>query len=288
MTVRSRVPSGMLALLAALLVMVTAPAWAKAPEPQPTKPDAKRITALEYVAIDATSGLTLVQFRAQERVPIASLTKIMTALVVIERGNLARKLQATPEAVAVEDYRDGLVAGKWYSREALVWSSLLQSGNDSATALAIDAGGGSLQAFYDAMNARARELGMTRTSYASASGLEDDLNLSTALDQAILARAALRNPVFARMVGTAFHTLPWPWPTVAKELRNHNKMVAAVPGTYGVKTGWTTRAGGCLAIAQRRGEREVIAVVLGSRGIWHDIELVLDRAFRKLERLPPG
>ena len=285
--VRSWPQTGVRALAVAALVGALLPtiAWAK-PKPAPKPPG---ISARAFVAIDAATGRTLLARSSTTRLPIASLTKVMTALVVIGRGDLDRKVRATPEAVNVEDFRDGLVPGKWYPREALLWSALSQSGNDSATALALDAGDGSLPAFYDLMNARARELGMTGTTYASASGLDDTTNLSTALDQAILARAALRDPTFAEIVGTRFHRTEWPYPTVAKELLNHNRMLASAPGTYGVKTGWTTAAGGCLTIAQRRDGRDVIAVILGStNSIWYDMPLLLDKAFAKLERLPAG
>jgi D-alanyl-D-alanine carboxypeptidase len=155
------------------------------------------------------------------------------------------------------------------------------SGNDSATALAIDGGGGSLARFYALMNERARKAGMTRTSYASASGLDDVHNLSTALDQATLARAALQNQIFAAIVATRRYTTKWAAPTYSKVWVNHNKMLSWAPGTYGVKTGWTTRAGGCLVVAQRRGGRAVIGVVLASPSIWADMDRLLDVAFAR-------
>ncbi len=240
-----------------------------------------RIAAPSYVAIDATSGSVIMGRNASTRRPIASLTKVMTALLVIERGDLQQRVRVTPRAVAVEDYREGLVVGRAYKRITLLWSSLLASANDSATALAIDAGGGSLDRFYAAMNARARSLGMARTTYASAAGLEDTRNLSTALDQARLARVALQNTLFARIVSSRAHRTRWAAPTYAKVWVNHNKMLSWAPGTYGVKTGWTTKAGGCLVIAQRRGDRAVIAVVLGSPSIWTDMATLLDRAFAR-------
>jgi D-alanyl-D-alanine carboxypeptidase (penicillin-binding protein 5/6) len=120
---------------------------------------------------------------------------------------------------------------------------------------------------------------MTRTTYASASGLDDVRNLSTALDQALLARTALQNRTFASIVGTARYVTRWAAPTYAKEWINHNRMLSSAPGTYGVKTGWTTRAGGCLIIAQRRGGRSVIGVVLDSKNIWSDMTILLDAAF---------
>jgi D-alanyl-D-alanine carboxypeptidase len=263
---------------AALLVAATL-LWADAAAARQAPP-APRITARAFVAIDAASGRVLVERRARARLPIASLTKVMTALLVIERGRLHEKVSVPQVATLVEPSKDDLVAGRRYRRLTLLWSALLASANDSAVALAWDAGGGSLQRFYDLMNARARELGLASTTYASASGLEDRRNLSTALDQALLARAALRNPLFARIVATERRVTRWAAPTVAKEWVNHNRMLTTYPGTYGVKTGWTTRAGGCLAVAVRRDGRDVIAVVLGSKGIWHDMPLVLERAFR--------
>ena len=206
----------------------------------------------------------------------------MTGLTVIERGDLRRRVVVTPAATSVEPYREGLVAGRAYTRETLLWSALLASGNDSATALAIDAGGGSLVGFYALANRKARALGMTSTTYASASGLDDVRNLSTALDQAVLARAALQNPLFAKIVSTRTHWTKWSAPTRAKLWVNHNKMLGTTPGTYGVKTGWTTRAGGCLVVAVRRGDRSVIGVVLASPSIWSDMTALLDVAFRRL------
>lgn len=237
------------------------------------------LTAQSYVAIDASNGRILVARGDEIRRPIASLTKVMTALVVIERGNLGARVRVPREAVTVEDFREGLVPGRRYRRSILLRSALMVSANDSATALAIDAGRGSLARFYALMNARAGSIGMSQTTYASSSGLDDVRNLSTALDQARLARAALQNPTFAAIVRTARYETPWSAPTYRKVWINHNKMLSSAPGTYGVKTGWTTRAGGCLIVAQRRGGRSVIGVVLHSKSIWSDMRTLLDTAF---------
>jgi D-alanyl-D-alanine carboxypeptidase len=235
------------------------------------------------VAVDAGSGRILVAREARTRRPIASLTKVMTALLTIERGGLEQRIAVTPEATQVEPTVEGLVPGRRYRRETLLWSALLVSSNDSATALAIDAGGGSLSGFYALANAKARALGMTDTTYASASGLDDVDNLSTALDQAVLARVALRNPTFARIVATRLHRTRWAAPTYAKVWVNHNKMLGTTPGTYGVKTGWTSRAGGCLIVALRRGQRAVIGVLLDSPSIWSDMGALMDAAFARDE-----
>ena len=213
------------------------------------------------------------------RRPIASLTKVMTALIVSERGALGKRVTVTPQAVDVEPSVEGLVPGRSYRRITLLYSALLVSSNDSATALAVDGGDGSLSRFYDLMNSRARSLGMTRTTYASASGLDDVHNRSTALDQARLARFALTDKWVRKIVDTRVYTTKWAAPTYAKEWVNHNKMLGATPGVFGVKTGWTTLAGGCLIIAEHRNGHDVIGVLLGSNSIWSDMGVLLDRAF---------
>ena len=268
------------ALFVLALVVVALPGTAvpaAGPKPRPQK-----VLAPSFVAIDAGSGRVLVARGETVRRPIASLTKVMTALVVIERGDLEGRVVVTPAATEVEPYNEGLVPGRSYLRETLLWSALLVSSNDSATALAIDAGGGSLANFYALANTKARSLGMTSTTYASPSGLDDVRNLSTALDQAVLARAALQNPTFAQIVATRTHWTKWAAPTRAKLWVNHNKMLGTTPGTYGVKTGWTSRAGGCLIVAVRRGDRSVIGVVLHSPSIWTDMSALLDMAFARL------
>ena len=242
-----------------------------------------KLTARAFIALDAGTGQILVARHERQPLPVASLTKIMTGLLVIEAGELARKVRVPAEATRVEPNLEGLRAGRWYVRKQLLYSALLESTNDTAETLAYGASGGSISRFYRLMNERARELGMTDTTYRSASGLNDDTNLSSARDQAIVARQALENPVFASIVRTRVRRVSWPPPTYAKEWVNHNKMLWTYEGTYGVKTGYTTLAGGCLAVAVRRGEHSVIAVVLGSDNIWADMPRLVDEAFARLE-----
>jgi D-alanyl-D-alanine carboxypeptidase (penicillin-binding protein 5/6) len=243
-----------------------------------------RLTAKSYVAIDAETGEVLVARHEERELPIASLTKMMTALIVIEDGQLDKKIQVPRVATLVEPNKEGLLAGRWYPRRLLLYSALMVSANDSAEALAFAAGDGSLKAFHRRMNAKARELGMAHTTYASASGLNDERNLSTAADQAIMARIALENPTFARAVATERKVVDWPPPTFKKEWLNHNRMLASYRGTYGVKTGYTSMAGGCLVAAVRRGGHDVIAVVLGSQNIWNDMPRLMDEALRRADR----
>jgi D-alanyl-D-alanine carboxypeptidase len=234
-----------------------------------------RISADSFVAVDAASGRVLVAKAEHVRHPIASLTKMMTALLVIEAGELRAKVRVPRVATSVEPSKDYLVAGRRYPRLMLLYSTLLGSNNDAAAALGYAGGGGSLDRFYERMTARARSLGMRDTTYRSASGLNDATNLSTAYDQAILGRFALRNSLLARIVRT------WrkAFPTYRKVYVNHNKMLSWYPGTIGLKTGWTTAAGGCLATAVQRNGHTVIAVILRSDAIWVDMPRLVKRAF---------
>jgi D-alanyl-D-alanine carboxypeptidase len=241
---------------------------------------ARRLSARSFVAIDGETGEVLLAYREHRRLPIASLTKIMTGLLVAEAGDLKREVTVTPWATRVEPNRDGLIAGHQYSRRLLLYSTLLASNNDAAEALGVDLGG-TAAGFYAAMNLRAEELGLTETRYASASGLEDLRNTSTALDQAVLLRSALDNPTFAKVAGTWRIQIPWEPPTGAKVYENHNKMLKSYAGTLAGKTGWTTKAKGCLAVAVERNGHRVIAVVLGADDIWHDMPILVDAALSR-------
>jgi D-alanyl-D-alanine carboxypeptidase len=242
-----------------------------------------KVKAVAYIAIDAGTGKILVARREHKTLPIASLTKVMTALLVIEDGKLGRKIRVERAATLVEPNKEGLLAGRWYQRRLLLFSALLVSANDSAEALAYAAGDGSIAAFYRRMNAKARQLGMTDTTYHSASGLDDEHNLSTAYDQALVARQALENPTFAKIVRTKRKVVDWPPPTYAKEWINHNRMLVSYPGTYGVKTGYTREAGACLIAAVRRDGHAVIAVILGSNAIWAEMPRLMDEAFARID-----
>ena len=242
-----------------------------------------KLTATAYIAIDAETGEVLARKHDRQTLPIASLTKVMTALLVIEDGELDAKIRVPRKATLVEPNREGLIANRWYPRRLLLYSALLESANDSADALAYGATRGDIERFYDRMNEHAQTLEMTDTTYHSASGLEDETNVSSARDQAILAREALENRTFARVVRTRRKMVDWPPPTYAKEWVNHNRLLVTYEGAYGVKTGYTRKAGACLLAAARRDGHSVIGVVLNSRNIWRDMPILLDEAFARLD-----
>jgi D-alanyl-D-alanine carboxypeptidase len=244
-------------------------------------PFAPALSAQSYLSIDLADGSVIYGRKPHARRPIASLTKIMTGVLTAERGDLARRVRVPAAATRVEPNKDDLRAGARYTRLLLLESALMISANDSAYALGYDLGGGNMDKFYGLMNGAAADLGMRDTHYASPNGLDDVRNRSSANDQAIVAWYALGDPTFRRIVGTRLKRVSWAAPVHAKDYRNHNKMLFGYRGTYGVKTGFTTKAGACLVVAVRRGDRNVIGVLLDSRDIWTDMPRLIDASLKR-------
>ncbi|HET9672368.1 MAG TPA: serine hydrolase [Actinomycetota bacterium] len=248
-------------------------------------PDALAVPPVEARAallLDLSAGQVLFERAAHDRVPIASLTKMMTALVVMERGRLDRVVRVDPAAVFDRgDYGAsstlGLRAGERISVRGLLGGLLLGSANDAAEALAIDAAG-SVDAFVDRMNDRARELGMRRTRFASPHGL-DDRGRSTAADLGRLIGAAMREPTFSRLVSrrvVAIRSAGRP----TRRIQNRNVLLWLYRGTTGGKTGFTSGAGFCLVATARREGRELAAIVLGGGDeVFSDAAALLDHGF---------
>ena len=234
------------------------------------------LTAQSYLSVNLANGAVIFARKPHEKRPIASLTKVMTGLLAAEQGNLSVKVRVPRAATQVEPTRDDLRAGGRYTRSMLLNSALMISANDAADTLGYDLGDGSMKRFYSLMNGAAHDLGMADTTYASANGLDDADNRSSANDQAIMAWYALGNRTFARVVSTKVKRVPWAAPIHVKEYRNHNRMLFGYKGTYGVKTGFTTAADACLVVAVRRGNRNVLGVLLGSNDIWADMPRLID------------
>ena len=243
------------------------------------------LTAQSYLSVNLANGAVIFARKPHEKRPIASLTKVMTGLLAAEQGNLSVKVRVPRAATQVEPTRDDLRAGGRYTRSMLLNSALMISANDAADTLGYDLGDGSMKRFYSLMNGAAHDLGMADTTYASANGLDDADNRSSANDQAIMAWYALGNRTFARVVSTKVKRVPWAAPIHVKEYRNHNRMLFGYRGTYGVKTGFTTAAGACLVVAVRRGNRNVLGVLLGSKDIWADMPRLI---YATLNTVPAG
>ena len=229
------------------------------------------------------NGAVIYAKEAHQRRPIASLTKVMTGLLTAEQGNLSVKVRVPVAATKVEPTRDDLRAGGRYTRRMLLNSALIISANDSAYTLGYDLGGGSMRRFYGLMNDAAGDLGMIDTHYASANGLNDKTNRSSANDQAIMAWYALGDPTFRKVVSTRVKRVPWAAPIHVKEYRNHNRMLFTYRGTYGVQDRlhrrrpapvWWSPSGA--------GNRNVLGVLLGSKDIWGDMPRLIDATLNKL------
>jgi D-alanyl-D-alanine carboxypeptidase (penicillin-binding protein 5/6) len=238
------------------------------------------VRAPSAILVDAGTGTVLWAKGARIRRPIASTTKIMTALVAMSRLRPHDVVVVPYEATRVEPFKEGLRRGERVAAWKLFYGLLLSSGNDTAVALAV-AAAGSRSRFLSLMNAKARQLGLRDTHFSSPSGLLDDGNYSTAWDLAALARYAMTNPRFRAVVRTKEKRVPWAAPVHAKLYRNHNKLLWRYPGADGVKTGWTTRAGGCLVASARRYGVRLIAVVLASPDIYGDAARLLDYGFAR-------
>jgi serine-type D-Ala-D-Ala carboxypeptidase (penicillin-binding protein 5/6) len=173
---------------------------------------------------------------------------------------------------------EGLRPGEKVEAWKLFYGTLLYSGNDSALALAIGAGG-TRSRFVALMNEKAKALGMKQTHFRSPSGVIDRDNYSTAWDMAALARYAMWNPRFRAVVRTRVKLVPWAPPTYAKEYVNKNHLIGSYPGANGVKTGWTTKAKHCLVASVRRNGVWLIAVVLGADDSYGDAKKLFAYGF---------
>jgi D-alanyl-D-alanine carboxypeptidase (penicillin-binding protein 5/6) len=251
------------------------------PEPVPD------VEAPSFVLADLDVGQVLVQKASGDIRPIASLTKLMTALLVLEAGHLDRIVRVHPDAVFDRgDYGAGsalgLRPGERISVRGLLAGLLLGSANDAAEALAIEASG-SVSAFVEEMNARARTLGMTQTRFASPHGL-DDGGRSSAADLLRLLRATLEIRFARDLMSSRSVTIPSA-SGPRRRIQNRNVMLWLYPGSFGVKTGYTSGARFCLIATARRRGRELVAIVLGGRDeVFADAAALLNHGFAAYER----
>ena len=236
------------------------------------------LAARGAVVLDSYTGRTLYGKNAEEPQFPASTTKIMTALLVIEAGDLEREVEITDEDARVGESSLNIRVGERYTRRQMLYGLMLKSANDVAHSLGRD-NAGSVGAFGLKMTLRARELGATATNFRNAHGLHDTQHFTTPHDLALIAWAAMQQPLFRQIVATLEH--PWVTSFSVHPLRNHNRLLTQFPGCIGVKTGYTYPAQQVLASAALRDNREVIAVIMHSDkpGIWEDSKLLLTYGF---------
>lgn len=242
------------------------------------------VSAKSAVLIEAESGRVLYQKNAFVRLPMASTTKIMTAIVAIENGDLGKTVTVAKEAVGVEGSSIYLQPNEKLTLEALVWALLLQSANDAATAIAIEVGG-SVEGFAKLMNEKAEELGLTATHFTNPHGLDDEDHYTSAYDLAKIAAYALHNETFKTICSTYKKTIPLRGDEGTRVLVNHNKLLRLYDGAIGVKTGFTKRSGRCLVGAAERDGLTLVSVTLCAPDDWNDHKEMLDFGFSHYERV---
>ena len=242
-------------------------------------PDPPEVTADAWIVYDHTYGEVLAELDADSRRSVASVTKILTALVVLENVSGNDLVTITDTAASVGESEIGLVAGEAaWTVEELVAALILRSANDAAVALAQHVGG-SVAGFAELMNQEATRLGVTDSNFVNPHGLDHADHYSSARDILRISVAAMENPALSRVAATRSFSLP---PTPEGESRvavNRNDLLATYPGTLGIKTGYTGRALQTLSAVAERDQRRVHVVVLGSQDHFADVTLLLDYAF---------
>jgi D-alanyl-D-alanine carboxypeptidase (penicillin-binding protein 5/6) len=234
---------------------------------------------------DLDTGQVLWRKDPTRVLPIASVTKMMTALVVADRVPDGAKVHITRQALAYQGSGVGVLPkNKWVGISAMLYGLMLPSGNDAAIALAQRASGdNSVATFVEQMNERAASMGLTCTRYSSPSGFVDRGNHSCAADLAVQARAVLDQPRLSRIVRHRSAILPFPIKGGKLYLYNHNPLLQRnYPGTLGIKTGFTDAAGRCLVAAVKRNGHRLGVVLLHSPDPGGQAVKLFDRGFRAL------
>ena len=240
---------------------------------------AVEVSARGAILMDGDTGQVLYEKNADEKSLIASTTKIMTALVSLEQGNLAEVVEIPAAAVGIEGSSMYLKTGEELTVEQLLYGMMLSSGNDAAMALALHIGG-SVEGFAEKMNEKARELGLQNAHFANPNGLDSEENYATARDLGKLAAAAMQNEEFRKVVSTKSCQFDGHY------LTNHNKLLWQYQGAVGVKTGFTKHAGRILVGAAEREGRRLISVTINAPNDWQDHKAMLDYGFSQYTRQP--
>lgn len=246
------------------------------------------LSAKSAALIDAESGDILFAKNASARLPMASTTKIVTALVAAELLPSEQIIRIPREAVGIEGSSVYLCENELLTVEQLLYALLLESANDAAAALAIRASG-SIEEFAKKCNEKAASLGLRDTNFTNPHGLYDENHYTTALDLALLTAEALKNPLIRKICASKTAKIPLgvtkeqPNGAGVRHLKNHNKMLSSYEGAIGVKTGFTKKSGRCLVSAAERDGLTLIAVTLNAPDDWRDHTAMLDFGFENYE-----
>jgi len=241
-------------------------------------------TATAAILIDGETGQILYEKNSHLHRPPASLTKILTAIIAIEEGNLQDRVKVSQRAVYQEGSSIYLEEGEELRLEELLYAILLASGNDASVAIAEHISG-SVEKFALLMNKKARDMGAISSNFLNPSGLPQAGHISTAYDLAMIMRYSLKNSVFSRIISTKTRTISWDNNEWGRGLRNHNKLLWSYEDITGGKTGYTKAAGRCLLASARKGDREVIAVVLNCPDDWLEVRNLLNYGLNNFKQV---
>lgn len=242
--------------------------------------------AQSMICIENSTDRVLAEKNAHCKLPMASTTKIVTAITVIDHCDDLERVVTVPDAaVGVEGSSIYLEKGEKCKIIDLLYGLMLQSGNDCAAALAITIGG-SIEKFADMMNDTAAKVGVTDSHFVTPHGLHHDEHYTTAYDLAKITSYAMKNATFAKIVATKRHTMPWQGRNYDRVILNKNKILSTFEGGDGVKTGFTKKAGRCLVSSATRDGMRVICVVLNCGPMFEDCSAIMERAFRDYKLTP--
>ena len=239
------------------------------------------LSAKSWVLLEPQTQTVISGSNYNKRMPMASTTKIMTAIVACERLKENRPFKVPREAVGIEGSSIYLCEGDEIYTDDLLYSLLLQSANDAAVALAI-ASCGSVDGFCALMNEKACELGLTYTHFDNPHGLDSQTHYTTAKELALIAKCALDNEKIADIISQKSHSFYLN--DKRRVVLNHNKLLWKYDGCNGVKTGYTKKSGRCLVSSAMREGLELIAVTLSAPNDWCDHQSLLDYGFSVYER----
>ncbi|MFW6279289.1 MAG: D-alanyl-D-alanine carboxypeptidase family protein [Bacillota bacterium] len=241
------------------------------------------ITATTGVVIDVENGQVIWEKDMHQKRPPASTTKILTAVVALEEGNLDEVVAVSRKATLQEGSSIYLKPGEKITLRDLLYGLLLASGNDSAVAIAEHIAG-SVKKFSVLMNRKAREIGAHNSQFMNPSGLPEEGHFSTAYDLALIMRYALQNEVFSEITATRKKIISGPDNKWGRRLKNHNKLLWTYKKTTGGKTGYTKTAGRCLIASAKQKNLEVVSVVLDCPSDWEDTKKLFTYSFTNFMR----
>ncbi|NIA24677.1 MAG: D-alanyl-D-alanine carboxypeptidase [Gammaproteobacteria bacterium] len=233
------------------------------------------VTAEAWILYDDTFDRVLAEHNADERRAMASTTKIMTALVALDQGNLDDPIRISARAAGVGEAEADLVEGEVWTLRDLLTALLVRSANDAAIAVA-EGVGGSVEDFVVLMNDKAHDLGLENTQFVNPHGLDVPGHFTSARDLLTMTRAAMKNPLFATLVHTQTARLPDAPDGTQRIVHNTNQLLDIYPGAIGVKTGYTGNAGHVLVAGAENSGRRLYAVVMGSTDSFGDATALLD------------